>query len=171
MGMIISESDMQFGEYEEEQVFCIEKSRQYTEKLRQRSIKSCEFVLLRDNKLYFVEAKKSCPNQITANTVEEKRQKYEEYIKGITAKMKHSLILYSNILLGRYSMEGMPEALRDLSKMDIRLVLVVKNAEKKWLEPFRDIFCRELKDEMQIWKIPTFIVINEETARKKHFIL
>ena len=33
MGVIIQESGMQFGEYKEEQIFQIEKCKQYTEKL------------------------------------------------------------------------------------------------------------------------------------------
>ena len=171
MGIVIQESDMRFGEYEKDRVFQIEQCSQYTEKLRQNGIKSCEFILLRGKKLYFVEAKKSCPNQIMAETVEEKRIKYKEYIQEIVLKMKHSLILYSNILLNRYSMNGVPETLKDLSKLEIRLILVVKNAEKEWLVPFQDIFRKELKDEMKIWKIPDFIIINEEMAREKHFIL
>lgn len=69
MAVIISESDMQFGEYEQEQIFQLEKSSQYTKKLRPNGIKSCEFILRRDNKLYFVEAKKSCPMQIEADTI------------------------------------------------------------------------------------------------------
>ena len=36
MGVIIPESDMEFGVYQEEQVFRIEESEQYTKKLRQR---------------------------------------------------------------------------------------------------------------------------------------
>jgi len=171
MSIVITESEMQFGDYRREQIFYIETSRQYTEKLRNKGIKSCEFILLKENKLYFVEAKKSCPKQITAEMEEEKRKKYKQYIKGIVLKMKHSLMLYSNIVLQRYSMDGVPEALRDLSKADVRLILIVKNAEKKWLAPFQDVLNKEMKDEMLIWKIPSFIVINEETARRKHFIL
>ena len=171
MGIVITESEMQFGDYEKEQVFYIEKSRQYTEKLRGKGIKICEFLLLRENKLYFIEAKKSCPKQIAADTEEEKREKYKQYIQGIILKMKHSLMLYSNIILRRYSMDNVPEALRDLSKADVRLILVVKNAEKEWLAPFQDIFNKEMRDEMLIWNIPSFMVINDEIARKKHFIL
>lgn len=83
MGAIIPESDMQFGEYEETQVFRLETSRQYTEKLRANGIKSCEFILRRNNKLYFIEAKKSCPKQIAADTPEEKIAKYNAYIREI----------------------------------------------------------------------------------------
>lgn len=46
-----------------------------------------------------------------------------------------------------------------------------KNAEKEWLIPFQDVFKRELRDELRIWKIPGFRIINEETAIEKHLIL
>ncbi len=171
--VIIPESDMQFGEYEEEQVFQLEKSNQYTKKLRPNGIKSCEFILRRGNKLYFVEAKKSCPKQIRANTSEEKKIKYREYISDIALKMRHSLALYSNILLERYDADGMSKLLnqKDLSELEIRLVLVIKNAEKDWLAPFQDVFRNVLQDELRIWRIPEFSIINEEIARSKQFII
>lgn len=88
-------------------------------------------------------------------------------------KMRHSLMLYANILLERYQIEDVPQQLaeKDLSCLEIRLVLVVKNAEKEWLIPFQDALKRELRDELRIWKIPGFSIINEETAREKHLIL
>lgn len=173
MAVIILESGMQFGEYKEEQVFQLEKSGQYTKKLRPNGIKCCEFILRRKNKLYFIEAKKSCPKQIIADTPEEKITKYKEYIQDIALKMKHSLALYANILFERYETKGVPELLqeRNMSNIDIRLVLVVKNAEKEWLIPFQDVFRKVLKDELRIWKIPDFVVINETTAREKYFVI
>ena len=53
MPVIITESDMQFGKYGERQVFQLENSRQYTEKLMQDGIKICEFILRKQNKIYF----------------------------------------------------------------------------------------------------------------------
>ncbi len=38
-------------------------------------------------------------------------------------------------------------------------------------EQVQDVFKRELKDEMRIWKISDFIVINEATARARNFII
>lgn len=172
MAVVITESGMQFGEYTEEQIFPLEKSVQYTENLMPHGIKSCEFILRRKNKLYFVEAKSTCPKQITAETTEEKKEKYKTYIQDIVLKMRHSLTLYSAILLQRYSMDGVSELLRqaNMSNLQIVLVLVVKNAEKEWLIPFQDVFNYELKDEIKIWKITRFVVINEAMAREKHFI-
>lgn len=169
MGLIIEESGMRFGEYDEEQVFNIETSTQYTEKLRPNGIKSCEFILLRGKKLCFIEAKKSCPNPTESDA--EKMKNYKKYVQDIAVKMKHSLALYSSIILGRHSLDGVPEALKDLSELELCLVLVVKNAQKEWLIPFQDKFRKELRLEMKIWKVLDFIILNEEQARKKRFIL
>lgn len=62
----ISESDMRFGEYREEDVFYIEKCKQYQNNLMPNGVKSCEFVLKRADTLYFVEAKTSCPIKMQA---------------------------------------------------------------------------------------------------------
>ena len=79
----IIESNMQFGKYREEDVFHIETCKQYQNNLKPNGVKCCEFVLKRMDTLYFVEAKTSCPNQITADSTEEKRKKYNEYIAEI----------------------------------------------------------------------------------------
>lgn len=34
-----------------------------------------------------------------------------------------------------------------------------------------DVFRKELQDELRIWRIPVFNIINEKTARDKHFII
>lgn len=67
--------------------------------------------------------------------------------------------------------DGMPDQLKDAENLNMRLILIAKNAEIAWLDPFRDKFRKELRKEMRIWKIPDFIILNEEQARKKQFIL
>ena len=39
--------------------------------------------------------------------------------------------------------------------------LVIKNAEKGWLVPSQDVFRNVLQDELRLWKIPGFSIINE----------
>lgn len=171
--VIINESDMRFGKYSEEDVFYIEKSDQYQNSLRGNGVKSCEFILKKADTLYFVEAKSSCPNQITADSSKEKREKYNEYIADIIDKMRHSLALYANILLKRHDATGIPNNFleTDLSAKQIKLVLVVKNAEEMWLIPLKEKLNKELKREAKIWKYTDFYVINEEQARKKCFVI
>lgn len=86
--------------------------------------------------------------------------------------MQHSLAMYANILLGQYDGAAVPEQMRRnlLADKEIRLVLVVKNAEKAWLVPLKEVLEKQLRNDLKIWKIKSFVVINEETAYQKHFI-
>lgn len=179
MGVIIEESGLRFGEYYENQVFQIETSPQYTNSLRPNGIKTCEFILQRGKKLYFIEAKQSCPRQIIENIPQEEKEKkkkaYDEFIEEIVLKMRHSLSLYGNILLKRYSQDKVPKKLADpdLSNNLIYLVLVINPPEGEW-EPepeLQDDLRLHLKDEMRIWKIQSLAVITPQQAREKNFII
>lgn len=169
MGIIIPESDMEFGTYQEKQVFQIEGSEQYKKKLRQQGVRCCEFILLRSDKLMFIEAKKSYPDPI--NGIIKNKNQYNADIKEIVEKMRHSLNLYANILLKRYVQDGVSEEMKNIENLTIRLVLVIKNADKSWIIPLQEKFRKELYPEMHIWKIQDFIILNEEQARKKHIIV
>lgn len=179
MGVIIQESGMQFGEYNDNQVFQIEKSKQYTKNLRSNGIKSCEFILRRGKKLYFIEGKSSCPRQVVENIPDDKKKekikKYNEFIDEITLKMRHSLSLYGNILLKRHTQEDVPPDLADpdLSDSALYLILVINPQNGTW-EPepeLQDDLRHQLECEMKIWNITSLFVINAQTARDKHFII
>ncbi len=173
MSVRVEESGMMFGEYDEERVFLIEKSDQYKDKLMPNGVKICEFILRRDDALFFVEAKSSCPNRFAAETSREKKEKYEAYVDDIVLKMRHSLTLYAAVLLRRYGAEGVPELLRrpDLSGLRIVLMLVVKDAEKAWLGELQDVFRLKLRHEMRIWNNAGFYVVNERMARAKGLVV
>ena len=68
------ESEMTFGEYDEDSFLRIEECIQYTERLKNNGVKICEFLLLKGKKLVFVEAKKSCPCKELFETCESKSQ-------------------------------------------------------------------------------------------------
>ncbi len=169
MGIIIPESGMKFGTYQEKQVFRIEESEQYKKKLRQQRVRCCEFILLKSNKLLFIEAKKSYPDPI--NGIIKDENQYNTEIKEIVEKMRHFLDLYANILLNRYALDGVSEEMKNIENLTIRLVLVIKNADKSWIIPLQEKFRKELYPEMHIWKIQDFIILNEEQARKKRLIV
>ena len=179
MGVIIEESGLRFGEYDEDQVFRIETSAQYTKSLRNKGIKSCEFVLKKDSELFFIEAKSSCPRQVTKDVPDDKKEskekKYEEFIEEIASKMRHSLALYGNILLKRYSQEGLTSNLADtdLSEYSIKLILVINTKDEKWTPApeLRDAIEQYLKEEIKIWKTAPFLVITQEEAREKGLIV
>ena len=69
---------MNFGKFDETDLFHIENSKIYKD-LGLR-IKTVEFILKYDeNSIVFLEAKKSCPNVANRYEAEEKEQKFEEY--------------------------------------------------------------------------------------------
>lgn len=171
MGIIIQESDMQFGEYSESQVLQIEKSEQYTRKLGNQGVRCCEFVLLRSNRLMFIEAKRSHPDPVSDATTAEKKEQYHKDVKAIAEKMRHSLELYASILLGKHSQEGLSDKMKDIKDLEMRLILVIKHADKEWIVKLQEVFREELRAEMRIWKIQDFFVLNEELARKKYLII
>lgn len=128
--------------------------------------------MLREKRVYFIEAKTSYSKPVEENSADEEKKKlYRKAIQDVVEKMRHSLELFGAILLNRYSQKGIPDALKNANTSDIRLILVIKNADKTWLAPLNERLHKELRAEMSIWNIPDFIVLNEELARKKHFII
>ncbi len=169
--IIIRESEMDFGPFLPVQLFHIEKSSQYQDCNRSH-VRCCEFVLLKNKKILFVEAKKSCPNSEKQEETGERTAKYHAFISEITEKMRHSLALYGAMLSGRRSMEEVGDDIREANRetTEIVLVLVVKNASMDWLKNYADVFREQLRPEMRIWNVQSFQVINEEKAREKGLI-
>ena len=80
---VIPESGMNFGKYDEKDLFHIETSEIY--KKLGDGIPTVEFILkYNENNIVFLEAKKSCPNAANRYESEEKEQKFEEYYLSIT---------------------------------------------------------------------------------------
>lgn len=150
----------------------MEKSRQYRKHLMPNGVKTCEFVLLRGTSLYFIEAKTSCPKQVSGGMPEDKAVKYNEYIRDMVDKVRHSVSLYASVLLYIRESEGVPAGLmkKDLSKKNIKVLLVIKDAEETWLEPLQLKLNRELAKERRIWGFSLF-VINAQMARRKALVI
>ena len=155
---IITESEMNFGKFDETDLFHIENSKIY--KALGSGIKTVEIV--------FLEAKKSCPNAANRNESKEKEQKFEEYYSSITEKFIASLQIYLAAILDKFqNSEEVGDRLRTVNSMkDIQLkfILVVKNAEDiTWLAgPLAELKARLLQIR-KIWGVE-IAVLNEELA-------
>ena len=80
---MIEESGMRFGEFEDRDLFLIEKSEIF--RSLGEGIKTVEFIVKRDDRLViFLEAKTSCPNENNRNESAEKAKKFEEYFQDIS---------------------------------------------------------------------------------------
>ena len=153
---IITESEMNFGKFDEENLFHIEDSKIYKD--LGDGIKTVEFILkYSENSILFLEAKKSCPNAANRRESEKKEQKFEEYYSSITEKFIASLQIYLAAIMEMYS---------DTSEVGAELRTVVKNAKDiTWLAgPLAELKARLLQVR-KIWGVEV-AVLNEELARE-----
>lgn len=166
---IITESEMNFGKFDEENLFHIEDSKIYKD--LGSGIKTVEFILKwKKNEILFLEAKTTCPNSANKNESMEKTQKFEEYYSEITEKFIDSLQVYLAAVMGRYQdLAEIGAELRSVDSMkEIRLkfILVVKNAKDiTWLAgPLAELKARLLQVR-KIWGVEV-AVLNEELAKE-----
>lgn len=164
---IITESEMNFGKFDETDLFHIEDSKIYKD--LGSGIKTVEFILKYDeNSIVFLEAKKSCPNAVNRYESEEKEQKFEEYYLSITEKFIASLQIYLATILDKFqNTEEVGSNLKTVNKMreiQLKFILVVKNAEDiTWLAgPAAELKARLLQIR-KIWNVE-IAVLNEELA-------
>lgn len=172
--MIIRESEMSFGDFEEDSLFYIEKSNLYRK--FGPGFKSVEFVL-KDAKhgIIFLEAKKSCPNKANCNKSSEGKTKFEEYYSSVTEKFITSFQIYLAAVLGVHgnTME-IGDKLRiknnGLKDVELKFVLVIKDAvDEEWLAGPRQELNYRLRQMRKIWKVQV-LVLNETLAKKYRLV-
>lgn len=89
--VVIKESNMLFGEYEDNKVFKIENSELHNK--IGNGIKVVEFILLRNGKyIDFIEAKSSSPQPSNDN-----KERFHEFIEEISDKFIHSFKYHNRI--------------------------------------------------------------------------
>lgn len=161
MSIVISESDMNFGEYDETKLFQIEKSSIY--RTLGKGVRTVEFVLYhRPNEILFIEAKSSSPksnNQVSFN----------DFITEISEKFTHSIDLYFSLVLKRLNDESddMPECFKsaNYAMARIKLLLVINGHQLDWLRPISDSLKNALKRQLKTWNLE-LAVLNHELAEK-----
>lgn len=170
---VITESEMNFGKFDEAELFHIENSKIYKE--LGSGIKTVEFILQYDkNNILFLEAKKSCPNAANRYESSKKEEKFEEYYASITEKFVASLQIYLAAILDKFQdTSEVGEKLRSvgsLKNLQLKFVLVVKNAEDiTWLAgPMAELKARLLQIR-KIWGVE-IAVLNEELAKEYKLI-
>ena len=125
--------------------------------------KDVDFIIKRDNKLLFVEAKTSSPIEL------------ENYINEIVIKFIDSLFIFTGIILNRNNTQSsiITNEMNKIShlKGSMQLVLIIKNAEKPHLVPIRHLLQNKLQKTIKMYSLETtIIVMNEAQSRRKNFI-
>ena len=163
MDSVIKESGMDFIA---ENTFHIEKSELYRN--LGESVRSVEFVRVKDDKLLFVEAKITFPNP--NNPSVENFAKYQAEIDEICDKFIHSLNLFSSVKVGvaKNAFTGdfvLPE------KVTLMFILVIKEHELIWCKRIKETLMDALPLYLKrIWD-PTVWVINQEVAAKYNLVI
>lgn len=169
--MVVQESGMRFGPYQEEDFFPIEHSSLH-EKLG-NGFKICEFLLVREDKLLCLEAKTSAPNPHTVLTDPDKG--FALYINELVEKFENTLELFLGSKLGfphlTVPSQDTPKlmSLEDVCHFKIRFCLVIKNQKTEYLPPVREALVKKLRRKLKIWNAEV-IVLNEDIARKRKLI-
>lgn len=162
----INESNMIFGDFEEDTIFQIEKSKLHNK--IGNGIKVVEFVLLRnENELNFIEAKSSSPRPTKDNIV-----RFNEFIEEIVDKFIHSFNLFYSTILKRNKDYGeMNNNFFELdnSQTKLKFILVIKGHEIEWLLPISDDLKKKLSYQNTIWKSEV-IVMNDKIANKYNLV-
>jgi hypothetical protein len=151
-------SDMDFIP---ESTYAIEESRAFASV--GNNVRTVEFVRMKDDKLLFVEARKTIANP------DNSPEPYKREVYEICEKFIHSLNLFAAVEIGIIE-DTVPEAFHSCNIVSLMFVLVVRNHKPKWCRPIK----RELEQQLpaylkKIWR-PTVYVINYETAKKLELV-
>ncbi len=168
----IVESGMTFGPYPEGRCFHVENSRAYA--AIQEGVKVAEFVLLREGKrrpasLWVVEARSSTPRPET-------QPNFDLFIAEIREKLVNAFSLVWACCLKRHRRADaeLPDRFKavDLSRADVKFVLVIQGHREEWLPPLQEALYEALRPTVKTWAFsPTAVaVMNDAMARERDLI-
>jgi hypothetical protein len=159
MSIRINESGLLFGDYDDDDVFQIEKSQIYKE--LSGCSKTVEFVLrFSADKIYFIEAKSSSPKP-------KSEKDFNVFINDISGKINHSLDIFFALVVKRIK-DTKGEFSRsfrkiDYSNIEVTVLLVINGHKIEWLPPVRDALVKKLRRIIKTWNIQV-AVLNHELA-------
>lgn len=162
----IVESDMTFGPYDDAHCFYVERSATYS--AVQNRVPMAEFIFLQvregnPSRVWIVEAKSSSPRSENAD-------RFSEFISEIRHKLTNGLMLGVAARLRRHAAaeEELSQSFRDLdlAATEFRLVLVIKNHRRDWLQPLQERLQKDLHPVAKTWGRLAIVVLNEEGARR-----
>lgn len=153
MAKKIRESSVDFGPFEEENLFHIEKSP--LREILGKGLKSVEFITLKEQKVIFLEAKSSFPNPHNKTSEEE----FQKYYDDIGQKLIDSFKIFLPGIMGMW--EDAPEIGENLKsifpirdyKLEFILVITSEGIREEWLGSPKLELEKELIEYRKIWNM------------------
>ena len=163
--MEIVESFMKFS-FEDENFFYIEN-----DPLIRDVHKTCEFVVLINERAALIEAKSSAPNP-------RNRGDFDAFIDDVKSKFEQALDMFVGIKAKAYgdeAFERLPVRMREMSLAPNAYViyLIVHGHDATWLPGLQDALKEALRDVLGKWRIPDSNVkaLNHEIAKELKLIV
>lgn len=161
------ESFMRFV-FNDEDVFIIENDPLVTEAV---GVKSCECIVLINEKIALIEAKSSSPNPSN-------KEDFDVFIEDVKEKFASSLQLFSDIHKKQYGQEAfgrLPIRLRqiDITDNQYGIYLIIHGNEEFWMGGLQDALREALRDVIEKWNIDDINVkaLNHTMAKELRLIV
>lgn len=177
------ESGVTFGLFDRNYCFRIEKSDFYKNTLQRHGVKTTEFLLLRDNKLFVVEAKTRTPNPSskdlckTCSICKNKTIGWDIYLDELLKKYNDTLSIQVLLNLNRLdSADVLPSNFTfNWQDISIYLVLVITSEEEYYrnkdsIEHIQILLRKKMKSLLKLWNVD-LLVLNKDMAIKRQFVL
>ena len=167
MSMEFVESFMRFV-FSDEDVFIIENDPLVKDT---EGVKSCECVVLINEKVALIEAKSSSPKP-------DNKENFDTFIEDIKEKFATSLCLFSEIRgkqHGQEAFERLPIRLQkyDLSDEQYGIYLIIHGNDESWMGGLQDALREALRDVIEQWNIDDVNVkaLNHTMAKELKLIV
>ncbi len=128
--------------------------------------KICDFIVYKDNKLHFVEAKSSAPRD---------KEELYSYTEEISQKFYDSLLVYIGVLFDRKNTasNNISPQMKNRKYLagTIKFVLVIKGIPKSGLQDIKNVFEKAMRKFACLFSVePPIIIMNDEQAKSKGWI-
>ena len=158
--------------FADDKSFYIEKSNYYT-RCVSHGITTVEFIYLRNNTVYFIEAKRTMPNLQNSDSEQSISDKLQELVK----KIRPSIEMFFSLTVGINSDSEFPSCFKDIdfSKHELIYLIIVSDSEYKRCKYAKEKLQQqpEIKMLSKIWKIEVRVMTGEYAIKEglvKNFV-
>lgn len=163
--IMIRESGMDFGPFNENDIFEIEKSSLMSS--MKSKIKSAEFILNKNSYLWIIEAKSSSPRP-------DNKENFDNFIEEIHEKFANTFLIFNAAKIGRHDASEFPSSFKNINIKEVqyKFFLVIRGHKEEWLYPLQDAMQLVMYRLVKACNIarPAIFVINDTIAREKGLI-